>query len=461
MKKGVFKKLLALMCAAVLVLGLAGCSISLKGKDRAGDGKEKYADLFPDAASRGGKAYKYKTKSYKFSLTTGVGEMTIYVDTTNGYDLEVVSSPAGFHVKDKEGNTALYGVCMDKEQYAEFTADCTQVKTVNGRDFLYKYNSGDGSEDYCSYMADCGLECGLVLEVHDGASANVELVAFRGDAIFGSSSDVYFYQGHGPIEEPDTEKPDTEEPDTEEPDTEEPDTEEPDTEEPSTDSGSGEVTTNSSLSSEIESALSTLETDYKKVKWGAVYSFSDEMPGIVISVTPCLSYSGNGLIVAITNLYDEPISFTGSAAAKGKNDEILGDTFIYEDCIGSGSTIIKLIDCGSELPDGRVRWEDCSAVISTYTYTPWAGDYKVTGNPADGYLTVDYSLYSTEGEACSVGAVGVLLLDENGYVLYATTDYVSDIEAGATISSSASFWGEENILSQTKNVAMFANTVVK
>ena len=60
-----------------------------------------------------------------------------------------------------------------------------------------------------------------------------------------------------------------------------------------------------------------------------------------------------------------------------------------------------------------------------------------------------------------MGTVGVLLLDENGYVLYATTDYVSDIEAGATISSSASFWGEENILSQTKNVAMFANTVVK
>ena len=141
--KKFFKSLLVMAMTIVLTLGLTACEFSIGTSKKS----ESYKDLFPDAAADLDGTYKTSCLSYRFTMEGDYGEMMVHVDTSKGHSFEVnESAPAGFKIKDADGNDVLYAVCLEKEQYAELTAECSEVKTINGRDYLYCKNA-DGSED--------------------------------------------------------------------------------------------------------------------------------------------------------------------------------------------------------------------------------------------------------------------------------------------------------------------------
>lgn len=228
------------------------------------------------------------------------------------------------------------------------------------------------------------------------------------------------------------------------------------------DAGSDDVTINTDLTPEAETALNSLDTDYKKVKWGSIYSLPDNLSGIVISVTPCTLYGTNyGLVVAVTNVYESPVCFSGSATAKAADGSDLGDAYFYCTSLGSANTIIEVIDCGDTQPDGRLHWEGIEVAEAAGEYVPWEGDYSA--KMSDGAIEVSYSMYAASGHeaACDIGSVYALILDEQGYVISATTDYGSSIGSGEKYDGSVIFTGNEDALRKTKDVAIFANPLAQ
>lgn len=436
-----FKKkvrIVTVLLAVIMMMGLVGCGVSVGSTPKNDDHKQ----LFPDKTYSG--AYKTTNLGYQFKLTGDYGKMMVYVDTTEGHSFELMQEPTGFKIKDKDGNDVLYAVCLDRDVYAEYSAKCDEVKTVNGRDFLYCKN-GDGSEDCYTYVADCGLDCGLALEIHDGDFDHFRLVAFRGEPLEGASTDVYYYQGEKAAVEPEV---------IDEPD-------EPEVIDEPANTGDIDTNTlvNSTLSADVEKAITSLTTDYNKVCWGSRYSPFADKPGVVISVTPCTVFGDEyGLIVAVTNLYDEDISFAGSGSALGRSGNVLGDTYIYNPCIGSGNTIIDVIACGTEeMPDGRIHWEDLDLSEAIGKYVPWEADYSGSGNGKDGLININYEMYATYGTPCNGEAIYAVLLDENGFAVGVASDYASSIGANEKYSGKIGISGNPDELMLAKGVAMFAN----
>ena len=194
------------------------------------------------------------------------------------------------------------------------------------------------------------------------------------------------------------------------------------------------------------------------MNWGVTYDFGEELEGVVISVTPCIMYDNYYLLVGVTNLYNKDISFSANAQAKDASDNIVGDGFFFNTCIGAGNTAINLIDCGDNTPDGRISWSDVEVGESYRSYVAWEADYAVSGNPNDSYLTVDYEMYATDGSRAFEGdLVTVLLLDEHGFVVGVGTDYGDETAPGSKYIGSTNIYADAASLSLTKDVAIFAN----
>ena len=254
----------------------------------------------------------------------------------------------------------------------------------------------------------------------------------------------------------------TEEQGTEEEQTEEATTQQAVSEDTTETAGNADKSlTNSTLDPEVQSVLDSLTSDYNKIVWGSVYSVIDKAPAIVVSVTPCMTYDRYALLVAVTNLYNEPMAFSGMAQAKGSGDEVVGETYFSEDCIGPGSTVVRLIYCGDTISDGRIHWTDCMAYAADGSAVEWEGDYVVTGNASDGSLTVDYNIYATDGSSAKLGEVAVVLLDENGMAVSAAEAYPDDIPAGGKAQDSATIYSDPDMLNTVKDVAVFANPVAE
>lgn len=185
-KRGILQ--VAIVASACTMMG---CSFSIGDIEYTNN--ESYKDIFTDANDKA--FYSSKMMSYTYSVD-GYGEMQVYVDTSDKHSFELIDEPAGFKVLDAEGDVVLRGVCMGEEEYAEYTAFFEDTTTVNGRKFFYRENEGDDTIDICSYMADCGLDCGIVLEVYDEDDKDCfSLLAFRGEPLKDASSSIYHYQG--------------------------------------------------------------------------------------------------------------------------------------------------------------------------------------------------------------------------------------------------------------------------
>ena len=84
------------------------------------------------------------------------------------------------------------------------------------------------------------------------------------------------------------------------------------------------------------------------------------------------------------------------------------------------------------------------------TYVPWETDYSVSGNPEDGYLSVDYSFYASDGTPCTGSTLTVCLLDEDGMVIGVGTEFIEKIGENEKYDGTVKVYGDKDILSLTK-----------
>ena len=77
--------------------------------------------------------------------------------------------------------------------------------------------------------------------------------------------------------------------------------------------------------------------------------------------------------------------------------------------------------------------------------------------PEDGYLSVDYSFYASDGTPCTGSTLTVCLLDEDGLVIGVGTEFIEKIGENEKYDGTVKVYGDKDILSLTKGVAMFAN----
>jgi len=428
-----------MLLAAVTALAIVGCGFSV-GNSKS---NEDYESLFPDKAATEGSAYKHSFMTYTFSLE-GMGEMNVSVDTSNGHKFELQAENGGFNIEDKDGNVVIYAACINPDSYKELTTYLDMIETYNGRDFISSYN-GDGSTDMFSYMADCGLDCGLVMETKGGDPSVFSLVAFRGTPLEGSSSDVNAYKGQYEESEIDDEYFEDDLTAIED--------------EATTDETVSDSLVNSTVDGDIETLLANLDTDYNKINWGVRYSISEDIPGVVVSIAPCYEYEQYKLILAITNLTGTDIDFSAQAIALDANGEEEGSTFVYARAIGSLNTYVTTIPCGENMPTGVVHWEDGQiGATELYKYTPWLLDYGASGKPSDGVIEVQYEMYSANDDAIANADINFLLIDANGNILGTGFDFLTDeVPAGEKYSGSVSIYNDSNILSGAADVAIFAN----
>ena len=151
------------------------------------------------------------------------------------------------------------------------------------------------------------------------------------------------------------------------------------------------------------------------------------------------------------------IWFNGSAVALDEDGNKIGEIYIYEPNLGSGNTAVEVIDCGQTMPDVRVQWTEGQTMEVSGTYVPWETDYSVSGNLEDGYLSVDYSFYASDGTPCTGSTLTVCLLDEDGLVIGVGTEFIEKIRENEKYDGTVKVYGDKDILSLTKGVAMFAN----
>lgn len=442
------KKILLTLLAVILCLGMTACGFSVGTSGKSED----YKELFPDRAATLGSAYKTSDLAYDYSLGE-YGSMKVYVDTSEGHSFELDQTYGGFSIKDKDGNEVFHTYPITKDEYANMTANVSDIKKINDRQFFY---SVDNLYKHAyTYLADCGIDLGMLFETNLDESV-FSLVAFRGTPIDGASSDPYAYKGTATETVDTDEYVDVDDVDIDtDMDIADDNVETGDTN--STDAAGESATTYSMLTPELENALNSMDTDYSKVNWGVRYSFDADAPNFVVSIAPYMAYDEMHLLLAFTNLYDQELGVIGTAKALSAEGEEIGETFLYTGGIGSGNTVLADINCGDKMPDGRIRWENISIdTDSVGDYIPWEADWGVSGNAADSKLTINYELYSANKEAMTPGEIYFLLLDQSGNVLVKEMEYVSDeIPAGEKYSGTSDIYASPEILSAVKDIAVF------
>ncbi len=445
------KKIITLLLCVVLTLGTVGCSFSVGNK---GEDKD-YKDIFTDKASELGKSYKTAFLTYDFTAGD-YGKMKIYVDTSEGHSFEVDSEHGGFLLKDDEGEEVLHAYMLDPSTYEQVTAEVDDVRTINGRDFFVSDNDEQEVYHAFSYMADCGMDCGMILEAYEDPVL-LRLVAFDGEPLENAKSDIYAYKGKAVAEEEKEADVPADEADVE---ASSDDVGEDETSDDETEVTQGSDTTNL-LGDDVKTVLMNLDTDYNNINWGVVYPVDEEVQGLVISIAPYISYDQVNLLVAVTNLYDKPVSFSASAKALGEGDAVVGTGYVFGSAIGSGNTIVNTISCYDGMPDGRIKWEDGDISFETYQeYVPWEGDYEVSGDPDESYLTISYQVYSATEEAIEPGMVTFALLDDNGNIMAVGSDYVDEtVEAGDEYQGTIDIYEDKDLLSHVSGAAMFVDSI--
>lgn len=209
------------------------------------------------------------------------------------------------------------------------------------------------------------------------------------------------------------------------------------------------TTTSSYLTSEQRSILNKLGTDYTKVNWGVQYS-PKGMDGIIISVAPYMDGRYSYLLVAVTNIYNEDVTFSASGYAKGKSGQEVAELSFYEDAIRPGNTIAKAVYCDST-PTGEIHWDEIELPKVYSTSASWEGDWTFSKD-TDGYYQIEYNVESND--YMNPGYVTALLLDKNGYVVDVAYDYTAD--KGYYVSGCIQFFQNE-FNSKIYDVAIFTN----
>ena len=214
--------------------------------------------------------------------------------------------------------------------------------------------------------------------------------------------------------------------------------------------------TNNTLSAKTQSILSSIDTDYNKINWGVVYSpFEDE--GVVISIAPYSEGGTPGLVIGITNLYNKDVTFSGKGYAKNSSGGKVGDVYMFNSAIGSGSTIIQTVPCFDGVPTGEIHWDEIELPNCYEEYVPWEGDWSIKTDSYDNFV-VDYKINSNK--TMMPGYVTFMLLDSNGNILDVVDDYNSD--KGTNTQGSVNTYSDiQDYGKAPADVAMFVNPVAE
>ena len=214
-----------------------------------------------------------------------------------------------------------------------------------------------------------------------------------------------------------------------------------------------------SLSPEVGKVLSTIESDYSKIRWGVIYPLSEQYPGVVVSISPYDTDPYHYLAVAVTNVHSVEVTFTGSMEAKSDDSSVIGMGSFYEEHLGPGQTIISLLYCGTDkLPDGRIHWSDVQIKkAEDDRYIPWEADWSLSKSP--GYRSAKAELAVTgDGGDPHLKKVDGLLIDDKGFILSGAEAYVYDIKPQeGRISTELEFYATEHALERISDMAVFAN----
>ncbi len=211
--------------------------------------------------------------------------------------------------------------------------------------------------------------------------------------------------------------------------------------------------TSSYLTTEQQSVLDNLETDYGKINWDVQYS-PKNMDGIIISEAAYMEDKYPYVLVGITNIYNQDVTFSGKGTATGKGGKEVASFSVFEEAIRPGSTILKAVYCDGT-PTGEIYWEDLDLPNVYGESTYWEGDWALSTD-SDGYYKVDYSL--TSDDYMTPGYVTIVLLDKNGYVLDVAYDYNNT--KGYSVSDSISFYTKD-FGGKVVDGAMFTNPLVE
>lgn len=212
-------------------------------------------------------------------------------------------------------------------------------------------------------------------------------------------------------------------------------------------------TTASYLAEDAQKILSSLDTDYNKVNWGVQYSPTG-MDGIVISVAPFMDGNSYYLLVAVTNLYGEDVTFSASGYPKGADGQKIGTISFYENAIAPGNTVAKAVYC-EEIPTGEIRWDEIELpnVFDKSAY--WESDWGIKTD-SDGYIEVPFTIYSDVN--MMPGTVTAIILDSKGDILAVEDDFIMD--EGKEVSGTIKLFKKE-LPGTPVDLAMFANPLEK
>ncbi len=386
MLKKVFTKLVSIVCAIVMIAGMTACSLNVETSNNIGKS-----------------AVEYNTEYLvdNFEIENLVAE--VIATKLDGNDFGKIKS--------------------------------YKKKIVNGNGSM---TFGDGKKKY-------------TINVEDGYISTVT----DADGMVIMTLDDILEEANNP--QPDTTQ-DTTPVEQQDPVQQESAQQEPNVTETSSDTSNDTITSNagnetsstsSYLSSEAQSILDGLETDYSKVKWGVQYSPTG-MDGVVISVAPYAASNLSFLLIGVTNLYDQDITFSAKAIAKGASGQEVGNASFYELAIRPGNTVVKTIYC-NDAPTGELHWDyiELPNVYDKSVY--WESDWTITTDK-DGYFEVPYRIVSEENMV--PGSVTAVILDANGNILAVEDDY--NIEEGKDLSGTISLYTKD-LGGTPADLAMFSN----
>lgn len=182
------KKMLCYAVAVILALCLVGCSWSV------GTTPDKNSRSYDEIFTWGNESRVHSSKTYNIQLGE-YGEVQLILDTSLGHGFELDGQTNTITITDKEGQTAVLGHLVSQEQYSQITAlyNGLEIRNINNRDYAVIFDSSVNRYISFTYLADCGLNAGLMLEADDDDS--FKYLAFTGKALEGSSADIQHYLG--------------------------------------------------------------------------------------------------------------------------------------------------------------------------------------------------------------------------------------------------------------------------
>lgn len=430
------KRLLTVFVGVVLTLSLAGCSFSIGSSSKSDD----YSDVFKDPITSG----KIHTmKSYQFTVGD-YGSTTVYVDTTDGASFELVETPAGFKINSKSEDCILDASCVDKDYFKDYTMSCGEaVYVYNDTEYLKRPDNNY----YCAYLANVGLDCGVVIEASE--AKDLSLIAFSGKAFTGSSSNVDDYRGIS--EEPTSHAEIV----TEQSSTDVNDDAESDTNNTEDIADSDYLSYGEVIDSSTSEKLRALGTNYSMVKWDHEFYVEGSNHTLVASIV----ITPDGVVVAVTNLGTKSVSFTGDVHIKSSSTGAMeSSAALLEPCLAVGGTTISYIECDST-DVASISLDDCSITDTYLTAADWNVNATVTtdGTSSSDYgdnVGINYSYESSTG--CSTASLKVLLLNNAGEVLGYGIGFVNDIPAGGSVTDTMYAIAASHSLDSLTNMAMFS-----